>query len=559
MKQLAVAAIVALANAVFVSAQTQETAKGRSVISGRITIEGKPVIGASVALMNQQTGTSRPDNSEPAITDEDGRYQFANVRAGSYLVVPFTPAFIVPSETLYGRPGKAVNVVEDEMLNDVDLSLTRGGVITGRVTDPDGRPLIKDRIRLMRLDPSGLSRPSTPGMNYGLFDLLETDDRGVYRVYGLEPGRYVVSAGADAQSVRTARARYTEVFYPGVSDEKQAGIVTVTPGGEATGIDIVVGKASRTFTAHGRIVNAETGQPVVNVPYAFSPLDAEGRQRGRNSSSAWRSGPQGEFRIEGLTPGHFGVYAQPETGSVYYSEVTRFDVTDADVRGIEVRARKAGSISGLVLIDSPGPARSTELLKAIQLTVFATPETQFGLASPVRIDSDGSFNVTPLPPGKFFFQVRSSPATQSLVIVRLEGAETDRFAVELSPGEHLTGVRVILGQANGIVRGELKVEGGELPPGARVVAVCRRIDPNAAPGPGNAPLPSSSRSAQVDSRGRFMITTLLPGEYEIMAMLILDRASRPTTRVSPEWQRITVANGAETQITLTLSLSEIRR
>jgi hypothetical protein len=507
-------------------------------------------------LWNQMTGTSRPESTEPVVTDDDGRYRFSNLPAGSYIVSPITPAFVVPSDTMYGRPGKVVTLGEDEAVTDVDLSLTRGGVITGRVTDPNGRPLVKERVRLSQIDAAGRAMFVNPGMQFNLIDLLETDDRGVYRIYGLATGRYTVSAaGPRGVSAGSARARYAEVFYPGVSDEKQAGIITVTPGGEASGIDIVVGAATRTFSAYGRLVDADSNRPQANLAYGFGQLDAEGRQVGRNSSSAWRSGPQGEFRIDNLSPGHYAAFAQVEGGGLYYSDLAKFEIVDGDARGIEVRVRKAGSISGTVSIEGvTDPAVAALLVKGVELTVIATPQTWYGFGSPAKIAADGSFSIGGLPPGKFLIAFRQSPVTQGLAIVRLEqGDAVLGETVSLSAAEHLTGIRVILARGTGTIRGQIKFDGADPPEAVRTIVLYRRID--GAPTEASATSPRS-QSSQVDSRGRFLLTSLLPGEYEIVATVLPAPPPRPLVRIRPARQRVTLANGSDIEVVLTLQVMD---
>jgi hypothetical protein len=70
-----------------------------------------------------------------------------------------------------------------------------------------------------------------------------TDDRGIYRIYGVAPGRYRVSAGVSDDdtypSIRTGRVSYRRTYYPDAPDAADAKIVEVTAGGEAPGSILV--------------------------------------------------------------------------------------------------------------------------------------------------------------------------------------------------------------------------------------------------------------------------------------------------------------------------------
>jgi len=94
----------------------------------------------------------------------------------------------------YGA-AKTILLSPGESVEDVDLKLVRGAVITGRVTDEEGKPVVEERIELQPADEKGGQRQMSPfSQNYQMF---QTDDRGIYRLYGLPAGRYKVSVGSN--------------------------------------------------------------------------------------------------------------------------------------------------------------------------------------------------------------------------------------------------------------------------------------------------------------------------------------------------------------------------
>jgi hypothetical protein len=124
------------------------------------------------------------------------------------------------------QKSKYIHLGEEEEKANIDFALVRGGVITGRVTDPDGKPIINGFVSVTQADETG--RGFNPG------GLIKTDDRGVCRIYGLPTGRYRVSAGASGKSAQ----KYAVTYHPDVTDQKQATVIEVKEGSEAGDIAI---------------------------------------------------------------------------------------------------------------------------------------------------------------------------------------------------------------------------------------------------------------------------------------------------------------------------------
>ena len=132
------------------SAQTPSKAPTAS-ISGRVTIDGKSVAGITVAAT---TSSSPLDNRTvaKATTDDDGKYQLTGLAAGQFTIMPLAKAFVVGTGGAYRPPGHSITVAEGETITKIDFALVRGGVITGRITDSDGRPVIGERVNVVARD-----------------------------------------------------------------------------------------------------------------------------------------------------------------------------------------------------------------------------------------------------------------------------------------------------------------------------------------------------------------------------------------------------------------------
>ncbi|HSQ23875.1 MAG TPA: carboxypeptidase-like regulatory domain-containing protein, partial [Pyrinomonadaceae bacterium] len=95
-----------------------------------------------------------------------------------------TPQTDLNNPSALYRPGESVS-----------LTLIKGGVIAGIITNNDGQPVVNVSVRAYRVrDAEGNKVRSAAFAQPRM-----TDDRGYYRIYGLQPGTYVVSAGGQGQ------------------------------------------------------------------------------------------------------------------------------------------------------------------------------------------------------------------------------------------------------------------------------------------------------------------------------------------------------------------------
>src|SRR5882672_8768267 len=131
-------------------AQTAPSKKNiDAIVSGKVTIKGKPAPGVVVGMRLSQP--SQFDPTFKATTDQEGIYRVTDLPAGSYEVSPVAPALVISD--LNNPRGQTVVITEAEKIEGIDFELVRGGVITGRVTDADGQPAIEERINLLPADP----------------------------------------------------------------------------------------------------------------------------------------------------------------------------------------------------------------------------------------------------------------------------------------------------------------------------------------------------------------------------------------------------------------------
>ena len=492
------------------SAQTPSKAPTAS-ISGRVTIDGEGVAGITVTAA---TSGSPLDNRTvaKATTDDDGKYQLTGLAAGQFTITPLAKAFVVSTSGAYKQPGQSITVAEGETITKIDFALVRGGVITGRITDTDGRPVIGERVNVVGRDVSDAGYPVP------VFDgpRNKTDDRGIYRIYGLSPGNYKVSIGQAAAGGNVAimgmgGSQYTKTFYPGVAEEAKATILEISEGKEISNIDIVARKSGRGSTVSGRVVDADSGQPVPNVYVVHASLNEGTQQLGGMNFSGSQTDANGKFRIDNVQPGHYAAYmlAIGDGTTSSYSDQTPFDVSDGDVSGLEIKVHRGATISGVAVVENNFDAAVASLLQTVSLIAFGNTKGGAPSFSRSQITGDGRFNFSGLAPGKVQINVVGFPTpAKGLTLVRTEvdGIE-QREGIEVSAGAKVTGVRLVFAYGAGSIRGEVRAEGGTLPSGLTLQVIIRSATGGARPFSGVA-----------DARGHFVVENIPPGTYEVSVM-----------------------------------------
>lgn len=520
---------------------------GTGVITGRIMVGDKPVPGVPVVAASGELGPDRREFAR-ATADYEGNYRLTGLPAGRYNISPLTPTMTGPSDSMYGGTGRSVIVGEGETVEKIDFSLTRTGVITGRITDADGRPVIEERVQLSPADGSNGGR-----FRFGFQSpfMYQTDDRGIYRLYGIPPGRYTLSIGFAPQDgmVRVGmvtRGYYQRTYYPGETDIKKAAIIDVPEGGEVKDIDIRLGQRSQSFTVAGRVVEADTGRPISNLLIGYGSYNPSQKRLASFGFGQTRTDARGQFSLEGIVPGSFAAFIWSEGET--YSEPVRFEVTDADVSGLEIKVRRGATISGFAQIE--GTSDKSVLARLSQLTLGASLQANT-LTPPenrtATINPDGSFRMTGLSPGKASLFIYGYPQPKDIRLVRVErDGAPQPGGIEVAPGAEITNVRVVFEYGSGGIRGTVRVENGELPDGTSMFIIVQK------PGDGVSARPVSY--TQADTRGRFQVEGLAPGEYQVLLRAQFPLiANRSPASVK---QNATVANGVETEVTLTLDLEK---
>jgi hypothetical protein len=165
----------------------QQPATGSAEISGTVTLAGgsAPIRRAQVSLSAQAIR-----NQRTLVTDDKGHFAFTSLPTGRYSLSASKPGYVT---TTYGakkagRPGTPIQLADGQKFDRAMILMPKGSVLTGTVVDEANEPTPGTQVRayryVMRTGEKSLQQDGS----------ASTDDRGIYRIYGLQPGDYLVSA-----------------------------------------------------------------------------------------------------------------------------------------------------------------------------------------------------------------------------------------------------------------------------------------------------------------------------------------------------------------------------
>jgi carboxypeptidase family protein len=490
---------------------------GSAILSGRVLAAdtGRPMKRARVLV----SGGGRP---RAVTTDELGRYQVSGLPAGTYTISATKAGFV---DATYGqrrwlRPGAPVQLADGQQATNIDLRLMRGGVITGHVIDEDGDPLARAMVNVLRYQYVRGQRQLTP------VGTDQSDDRGQYRIFGLPPGDYFVSATAGGverivgRLIEAAGARgrggaqaitadeqgstgYAATYYPGTIALAEAGRLKLAAAQELGGVDFQL-QIVALATVRGNL--AEPRGIVVLVPD-----EGTGAQRGPGLRAAVKA--DGSFLIANVPPGKYTAIARGEQqplGSDSSVAMQTLTVSGGDVTVTLVPVRAARA-SGMITFETAGTTTPASFngfrITAVPLDTPAAP----GRAQrPVEVNADGAFGLSGLMPGRYAIQGTGARGW-TMKAATLDGRDVSDEPFEIKGGEDLKGLTVIFSdQTSGLV-GNVR-NGGKSAPGGITVIVFPADDKFW------RPQTRRIQAARTNETGTYRIGNLPPGDYFLVAV-----------------------------------------
>ena len=408
-----------------------------------MNVDGSPLRRAQISAFAAEGGPAAV--RRVATTDGQGKWELTELPAGRFNITASKAGFVTLQ---YGQrrpfePGTPVVVADGQTLEKLDLSLPRGSVITGRITDEFGEPIGQAQVQAMRYQysPDGQRRLATG--NSG-----STDDRGEFRLYGLMPGEYYVQAGVRGLVIANGGPAgtgpqpetFASAYYPGTPNVGEAQAVSLNIGQEAT-VQFQLTPARMTRLT-GVVVNSE-GQPVAGASLSMvTPMGDNGWM----SSSAGITAGDGSFTITNVASGEHSISVNPVRNLEGAESASYAFTAGAETMNVRIQTGTGAMVTGRVIWEggSPRPPGQLPLRVMIQQaaqsipTLRGTPPTADG-----SINDDGTFRLAGAW-GKGFVRVTGIPTGWVLKTVTADNEDITDVTLDLTNRAELDNVRIVL-------------------------------------------------------------------------------------------------------------------
>lgn len=463
---------------------------GPGAIVGRVTAAGTG-IPLRQAIVSASSARGLP---REVVTNNDGRFELADLEPGPWQVTISRNGYITRKSGQsrpFGRV-RPIEVVSGQRMT-FDVQLTRSSAITGRVHDEFGEPVTAARVIALRPRMSGNRRYLEP---VGQAD--QTDDTGAFRVHSLPAGEYYVTASARlAPPDSVVQTTLSPTYYPGTGDFAAAQKVRVARGADAF-ISFPL-LPIRTARISGVVVTSQA-----RPADAFLSLTSDAAEQEMPFGAGAVTREDGSFTIADIPPGHYTLVAELRSGVSTIAEIGTVAVTvnGFDIDGLAVTTVKPGTLRGTIVADAGVKRRPPDTID-----IAARPRRS-GAQSTFASVTGAAFEM-PAPPGPFTLEVEVPDGWQ-VKSLSLGGFDATDLAIDIA-GEQNVPVTVVLTDRTTDVSGTVA---GVNAAGAYVIVF---------PSDSGTWTTRRVRSTQTDSRGRYRITGLPPGDkYLAIAVSDLD-------------------------------------
>jgi hypothetical protein len=515
---------------------------GTGALRGRIVAgdTGSPVRRAQVRISSPDIGV------KTALTDNQGRYEFKELPSGRFNVSVSKSGYVTMQ---YGQsrpfePGKPIDLVDAQQMDKVDLALPRGGVLSGRVVDETGETVAEADVTAMRMQfQNGKRRLVQAGRN------AATNDIGQFRIYGLPPGEYYVSAtlrntnlmvmdllNGDPKGGPTGsnqNAGYAATYYPSTPNPAEAQRVSLAVGQELSNVDIQL-QPVRLAKITGMAIGSD-GKPMSGAMVMLLPSMKDAALLLPLGSS--RTDKDGNFTLTSVTPGDYSLQVQSGGGfaasaggnmMVFNFRTTEdgpaasnaapaqrefgsanVSVSGDDITGLVVTGMRGAKASGTLKFSGPPPDGAANVrISAPATDADNSPMPTFGNAN---VQDGGAFEIDGLV-GGHIFRPGNLPKGWMLKSVQLNGEDVTDRGIEFKAGEDVSGIELNVTNQIQTVTGTVASDSNETVKDYTVVIFPE--DQQSWPLIQNRWL----ASARPDQDGRYRVTSLPPGHYYAIAV-----------------------------------------
>lgn len=562
-------------------------------ISGKLLIDGQPLAGVTIVISGAGSAATLMETMMGKLnveeTEVDGRFRFDGLRSAAYTLRPMLTGYVVQSgvvdsagQQIYYRPGDFASI-----------RMVKGGVITGRVLGESGSPMVGISVRAFRIkDLEGRRSREVTAQNLDALQPSTTDDRGVYRIYGLEPGVYVVCAGGTlGPEAQGPFDNDSAVYHPGgaVSDASE---VAVRAGQESIGIDISYRELPG-HTVSGTLGGRVPGGALFSGAAIMLNDTVTGALLGMRVGLGLNDAGNRVFAFSGIPD---GTYELTAIGGLMGDETTavpprKVVVRGSDVTGVELVLAPLAEISGRLVLDTTPAAgsvaectaRPRAAIDQAVIAVRAGVAVGHGTLGPLFYspegalpDDKGEFKAKLLSGGLYYIQMKlpgDDLYVRSMTLPAVAEGRPGRNPAEgldLKPGEKLAGVTITMARGAASLKGRLTAVSSEPKTSGDAERVRRDKSSEAAQGPEamapnrkfeeKPPTPAVTRlpdrlqvlavpaepeaamdllryyQSAVEVDGGFAFSNMAPGQYYLLARVTPDEQWNDPAAL-PDWYK----------------------
>jgi carboxypeptidase family protein len=492
--------------AVAMATMAPATAQSPATISGRVLSDatGDPIPNARVAV------TPAVQGAPVVLTDRDGRFSISTP-AGQVKVVASKSGYARTETTPTGGP--------------LEMRLTRGAAITGRVVDSTGEPVVRTPVLVE-------AAPVTTA-NAPVISMTSTDDRGEYRFAGLPRGSFAVALPSLTAMTFAlpgqSPPRPERAYYPGVTALGEIQPIVLQPGDEQSGIDFVMPVDLRILMPPALIARSlQSGPPPPRDPAAAGIVrgrvtSADGRAvaharvrlLGRTDimqTQVLLADDGGRFEFGGVAKGSYNVGALKDGYTTTGASTLQFDLSDGETRErIDLTLSRLGTVSGTI-VDELGDPLQRASVQLLRIRYEAGRRRLVTAGEAGMTDDRGRFRLYDISPGQYI--VSASPGS-------VQAADLPGYARSYFPGTTIPAAAqfISLGASQ-----DLAGIAFAMSKGVTVRVAGKALGADGGPAGGSltlAPSQDSIVAASIGARtfpdGTFEFPNVPPGQYVIRA------------------------------------------
>jgi len=459
----------------------------------KITVQLQPLNGP------RRFGLGQAPQAFSTITDSSGHFLLNGVDPGRYVLTAGGggyPDQVYGQDRLHGQM-KPLEVNSGHPVRDILMRLQPPGVITGTIYDEDGDPVVGAQVQALRSFRQG-NRRQISGASP-----TQTDDRGEYRIFGLESGDYLIVANYQPRQTLPAKLHedvYLPTFHPGTSDPGQAILVQVHPGDEESGINVEL-KRAHGVGVSGRVLSEAPARTLQGTYVSLVPRNSTLPNYNYSNYGTGVQDQLGNFQIPGVPPGSYFLSASRGDQHGSYFGRTAVEVGTVDVEGVTVFLGPGIELHGRFRTDPPAK------LNISSLNLYLSPADSPMGGGSAEVKPDGTFVIRNLCDGTYRVHVGGFPEEYYVKSARLGGLDVFEAGLSITHGQSPSQLEITLTQDGGQVNGTVLKDQKPLE-GAFVVLV---PDP---PLRSHEELYSFKRS---DPLGKYSLLGLPPGDFKLFA------------------------------------------